>query len=137
MSEQRPLLTELTFPVKTYEIDFAGHVNNAIYIRWLEDLRLALLDRYLPLKPLMDSGTVPLVTETHIYYRQPIQLFDVVEGTMWMDRLDAVRVTLAATFTVNGEMRAEAHQRGAFVSMETGVPQRAPDALRRFWQSDS
>jgi acyl-CoA thioester hydrolase len=35
---------EQPLPIRTYDIDFAGIVSNIVFIRWLEDLRLALLD---------------------------------------------------------------------------------------------
>jgi len=41
---------EIAFTVHTYDIDFANIVSNIVYIRWLEGLRLAMLDRYLPLQ---------------------------------------------------------------------------------------
>ncbi len=133
----RHLLTELDYTVRTYDIDFAGHVSNQVYIRWLEDLRFALLEQYLPLKPLMDAGTVPLVTETRIKYRKPIQLFEAVHGVMWIEKLEAVRITLVAEITVDGEIRAEATQLGAFVRTVTGLPMRPPETLRRMITPDS
>ncbi|MBK7868256.1 MAG: hypothetical protein IPJ75_15420 [Ignavibacteriales bacterium] len=30
---------ELDFEVKTFDIDAGGHLNNIVYIRWLEELR--------------------------------------------------------------------------------------------------
>ena len=40
---------EQPLPIRTYDIDFAGIVSNIVFIRWLEDLRLALLDQTYPL----------------------------------------------------------------------------------------
>ena len=124
-----PLLTELDFTVKTYDIDFAGHVSNIVYIRWLEDLRFALLERYLPLNRLMEKGMVPLVVETTVRYRRPVNLFETVRGRMWMDSRSRVRVGLRAEFTVAGDVRVEAVQSGAFVDLTTGRPRRVPESL--------
>ncbi len=55
-NQQRPLEVELVLPVKTYDIDFAGIVSNIVYIRWLEDLRLEILDAYLPLQKMLEDG---------------------------------------------------------------------------------
>lgn len=33
MEATRPLLIEIDFPVHTYDIDFANHVSNIVYIR--------------------------------------------------------------------------------------------------------
>ncbi len=62
--DRRPLRVELLFQPKTYDIDFAGHVSNIMYIRWLEDLRMMVLDRYLPLNTLMERGVAPVVVRT-------------------------------------------------------------------------
>ena len=40
---------EQPLPIRTYDIDFAGIVSNIVFIRWLEDLRLGLLDQAYPL----------------------------------------------------------------------------------------
>ena len=69
-----PLFVELTFTVKTYDIDFAGHVSNIVYIRWLEDLRFALLEEYYPLADSMESGVAPVLTRTEIDYTSAIRL---------------------------------------------------------------
>ncbi len=39
----KPFLFQLPIKVMTYDIDFAQIVHNAVYIRWLEDLRTELL----------------------------------------------------------------------------------------------
>ena len=40
---------EQPLPIRTYDIDFAGIVSNIVFVRWLEDLRLGLLDQAYPL----------------------------------------------------------------------------------------
>ncbi len=54
------------FPVATYDIDFAGVLNNGVYIRWLEDLRLLFADRVLPLSEADKRGIVPTISRTEI-----------------------------------------------------------------------
>ena len=51
----------LAFPVKTYDVDFAGIVSNIVYVRWLEDLRLELLARTCPLARLVAEGIGPVL----------------------------------------------------------------------------
>ena len=46
----KDLLVTLPLNVRTYNIDFAGIVSNIVYIRWHEDLRLEMLDRYFPIQ---------------------------------------------------------------------------------------
>ena len=49
---------ELDLEIRTFEIDFAGHVSNIVYIQWLEIARTSLLDAVgLPIPQLVDEGT--------------------------------------------------------------------------------
>lgn len=130
----KPFLTELTIRVKTYDIDFVGHVNNAVYVRWLEDLRLELLDRYYPLSDMTAEGIVPIIINTNIHYRQGIVLDEeFVQARMWMQSLERATFMLDAEFVVNGEVRCTATQRGAFIDNKkmriVRIPQRMQDGM--------
>ena len=92
----RPLEVDLPFRVGTYDIDFAGVVSNIVYLRWLEDLRLKLLDEYLPLQGLIEQGCTPILASTQIQYLRPTRLFDRPHGRMWMSAATRVRWTLQA-----------------------------------------
>jgi len=127
--EQKPLLTSLNFVVQTYDIDFAGHVSNQVYIRWLEDLRLSLLNRSYPLENLMNDGILPVLMRTDIRYRRSIEMFEPVEGHIWIKSVGTAKVTLFAEIVSRGIVCAEATQIGAFLSRETGKPGRVPRRL--------
>lgn len=55
---------ELALPVRTYDIDFAGVVSNIVYVRWLEDLRLAIVDAYFPLTQQRNTYVVDVIGHT-------------------------------------------------------------------------
>jgi acyl-CoA thioester hydrolase len=129
--EQKPLYIQSMFQPKTYDIDFAGHVSNIVYIRWPEDLRLLLLDTYLPLSVLMERGIAPVVMRTAIEYRKPVKLFDRVMGSMWASSVENVKGILSAEFSVNGTVVASAEQVGLFVRLQGGRPVAFPDEFRR------
>jgi acyl-CoA thioester hydrolase len=129
-AEPRHLLVEMPIRIKTYDIDFVGHVNNIVYVRWLEDLRLHLLDTYFPLEPMRQGGIVPIIVNTNLHYRQGISLSDhEVLARMWVKEFGRATFQLEAEFTVGGEARCTAWQRGAFVSAETMKPVRVPKGL--------
>ena len=129
--ERKPLYVKKIFQPKTYDIDFAGHVSNIVYIRWLEDLRLLLLDTYLPLSILMERGIAPVVMRTTIDYRKPVKLFDIVEGAMWASSVENVKGILSAEFIVNGTVVAAADQTGLFVRLQGGRPVAFPDEFKQ------
>jgi len=126
-----PLFVEKDFEVKTYDIDFAGHVSNIVYIRWLEDLRFLLLREHLPLKPQMEAGYVPILVRTNIQYKRAIRLFEPVVGRMWIQSVGAARIIIAAQILVHDEVCADVVQEGVFAELESGRPLRVPAEFRK------
>lgn len=134
MSEDKSFYTELTIRVKTYDIDFVGHVNNAVYVKWLEDLRLELLDTHYPLEDMTAEGIVPIIINTNIHYKQGIVLDEKrVTARMWMNSLERATFHLEAEFLVGDQLRCSATQRGAFIDNEkmriVRIPQRMKDGM--------
>lgn len=124
------MLVEVPIRVKTYDVDWVGHVNNIVYIRWLEDLRLELLDTYFPLEPLRQQGIAPIIVNTNIHYRRGIVLSEhEVMGRMWVSEIGRAAFHLAAEFIVDGEIRCTASQRGTFVNQAKMRPIRIPQGF--------
>lgn len=129
-SDAKPMFVEVPIRVKTYDVDWIGHVNNIVYIRWLEDLRLELLDRYFPLEPLRQQGIVPIIVNSNIHYRRGIVLSEhEVIGRMWVSEIGRAAFYLAAEFSVDGDIRCTATQRGTFVTQEKMRPIRIPQGF--------
>ena len=134
-SEQiRPLEVELQLPVKTYDIDFAGIVSNIVYVRWLEDLRLEMLDRFLPLAEQLKNGIAPLILQTKIDYKQAIQMADRPIGKMWIESLESLRWIVSAEISSAGKTSAIAQQTGIFINLENKRPIRIPERLQQQYQ---
>lgn len=125
----RPVLVTLPLKVQTYDIDFARHVNNGVYVRWLEDLRMELLRVYYPLEKLMAQGTAPILHATHITYKRSIGLFDQPVGRMWCTELGRATLRLEAEICVGDTLCAHATQRGILLQIGTTKPVRIPDEL--------
>jgi acyl-CoA thioester hydrolase len=125
----RPFEIELSFPVRTYDIDFAGIVSNIVFIRWLEDLRLRMLEIHYPLEPVLARGHGPLLARTEIDYLRPVRFGSRVHGAMWLSGHGRARFDLEAEFEVAGEIVARARQRGCFVDYAKMRPVPLPDAL--------
>jgi acyl-CoA thioester hydrolase len=115
--------------VKPYDIDVVGIVSNIVYVRWMEDLRLAMLDAYLPLNQQMEEGYLPAIIKVEIDYKRPIQLHDELIGTMWLSNLDKLRYEVTAEFMCNGKLAAIGRQEGCFISLKTKRPVRPPAHL--------
>ncbi len=120
------------FPVATYDIDFAGVLNNGVYIRWLEDLRLLFADQILPLSEADKRGIVPTISRTEIDYLAPVQFPDTVEWRMGLLEHGRARFILWAEFRseARGVVTARAKQIGVFVYRSTLRPAPLPEEFR-------
>ena len=119
--------------IYTYQIDFAGHVSNIVYIQWMEVGRLKLLEAVgLPVHKIMDTaGVLPTLVETGIQYKKQLFLGEKVRIEVWLSQLKNVSAVMEFRFfNGKGELAATAWQRGLFVSMETRRPHRLSDENR-------
>lgn len=126
----RPLLIERPILVQPYDIDFAAHVNNAVYVRWLEDLRMDMLRAHCPMRPLMEEGLAPVVAATHIRYLKPLKLFDAPMGRMWCSEMGRATLVLEAEIVVGDAVHTTATQRAMMVNWRTEKAARVPLELR-------
>lgn len=129
MAEQRSVERDL--PIRTYDIDFAGIVSNLVYVRWLEDLRLAMMEEAYPIARALADDVAPILLETRIAYLRPVTIHDALRGRMWVTAMERVKWHLAAEFVAGGEIRARAEQSGLFIRLSTRRPIAPPLALRR------
>ncbi|MEL6929834.1 MAG: thioesterase family protein [Cyanobacteria bacterium J06600_6] len=131
--KKKPLEVNIDLKIQTYDIDFAGIVSNIVYIRWLEDLRLKMLDTYLPLNELMARECCPTVRSTAIEYKKALRLFDRPVGRMWMSKLGKVRCTLQAEIYLGDEIVTSATQTGFFLNLRKMRPVAIPEELKQMY----
>jgi acyl-CoA thioester hydrolase len=117
--------------VRTYDIDFAGVVNNIVYVRWLEDLRLEILSRYCPLNEQLNNGVAPVILQTKIDYKRPIKIADSPIGKMWIETMESLRWTVNAEIIVHDKIAALGQQVGIFVNLQNNKPIRMPAELKQ------
>ncbi len=127
---RRPLEIEAALRIKTYDIDFSGVVSNIVFVRWLEDLRLRMLDAHLPLQRQLDRGYVPILTRTEIEYHLPLTLGQSPRGRMWVSQVGRSRWEVQAEILHEEELVASATQTGVYVDLVTRKPVGLPDELR-------
>lgn len=72
----------IPFSVGTYDIDRARHVNNIVYIRWLEDLRNLFLRKYFDFDRKIEEGFYFVVVSTFIRYKRQLSLGDSPAGSV-------------------------------------------------------
>jgi YbgC/YbaW family acyl-CoA thioester hydrolase len=65
-------VTEAVLKVRTYECDAYGHVNNAVYLNYLEYGRMAVLEKAgFTLSQMKKSGVIIVVRRIEIDYKAP------------------------------------------------------------------
>ena len=123
---------EQKLPIRTYDIDFAGIVSNIVFIRWLEDLRLGLMDQAYPLIRALAEDVAPILLMTRISYRRPVTIGDSLIGRIWVAALGRVRWRLVAEFMVGAAVHVAAEQEGLFMRLSTRRPIAIPEPIRRW-----
>jgi acyl-CoA thioester hydrolase len=129
---------ELELPIRTYDIDFAGIVSNIVYVRWLEDLRLAMLAQHFrPLPEILLTGIAPVLIKTDINYKQQLTIHDQAIGKMWVEEMGRLRCIFAAEI-ISGDhesagLAAQAQQTVIFIDLSTRRPVRIPP---NFWAEE-
>src|SRR5260370_10261284 len=126
----RPRGGERDIVVKTYDVDFAGIVSNIVYIRWLEDLRLAMMEECYPLPRALAEDVAPILLETRISYARPLTIQDRPRGRIWARRMERIRWVLTAEFVSDEFAYATAEQTGLFIRLSTRRPIAIPQLLR-------
>lgn len=120
--------------ISTYDIDFADHVSNIVYFRWLEDMRLQVFEEFFPLRDFIENGLLPILTKSSIEYKKAINLFDKPVGHMWIAELRPASVVFQGEILVDGTITTTASHVGVFISSETLKPVRIPKVIQEKFQ---
>ncbi|MFC4293017.1 acyl-CoA thioesterase [Sphingorhabdus arenilitoris] len=72
----------LTFTAAPADIDELGHVNNAVWVRWIQDMATAHWDA--TASPVHIAAYIWMVTRHEIDYRGNIKLGEHVTGRTWI-----------------------------------------------------
>lgn len=112
--------------IYSYQIDFIGHVNNAVYIQWMEIGRTKLLEAVgMPTHEIVKQGFAPVLVETNITYKLPLYLSDRVLVEIWLSNLKNASATMQFRFHNSQQVLvAEGVQKGLFLNTKTMRPKR-------------
>jgi acyl-CoA thioester hydrolase len=130
---------KLTYHEKiyTYQIDYVGHVNNIIYIQWMENGRVRLMEAIgLPItKIATGEGIVPVLTETSFQYKNPFYLNNTVTVQSWISKLNNASAIIEFRFyNEKKELCATGRKKGLFINRATGRPSRLSTQLREAFE---
>ncbi len=127
-----PLTHSRTLRVRHYECDAYGHVNNANYVRYMQETAFdASAAAGYGIARYEAMGRIWLVRDTDIEYLQPLRYGDSVTITTWVADMRKVRSQRAYEFRNDAtqELAARAHTDWVFLDIATGRPAPIPEEL--------
>ena len=121
---------ELPIEIRPEDIDELGHVNNVVYVRWVQDAAVA---HWRSLASAADQAAVAWVVVRHeIDYRRAVGKGDAVVARTWVGR--ARRATFERFTEIvrrgNGEILAKARTLWCPIDAETGKHTRVSHEVR-------
>jgi acyl-CoA thioester hydrolase len=117
------------FPIEiaAADIDFMGHVNNAHYLRWVQDAVVSHWQRLAPADAVAEHLWVALKHE--ITYRRPAFLDDAVIATVVLEKVHGARAFYQTVIRRGEEVLAEVKSSWCCVNAQTHRPTRLKDAI--------
>ncbi|HET7460055.1 MAG TPA: acyl-CoA thioesterase [Longimicrobium sp.] len=127
---------QTAFPVLPGDVDGAGHVNNVVYLRWVQETAIAHWTATAPERVQRAIGWVVLRHE--IDYLRAALPGDTVRARTWVGREDGVRVERHTEIVRerDGAVLARARTLWCPLSTATGRPLRVTDELRTLFTSE-
>ncbi len=121
-------MQKISFELEVYSfhIDFIGHVNNTIYIQWMEIGRTKLLEAVgMPTQKIFQQGFAPVLVQTNITYKLPLYLGERVQVSTWISELkNASAIMQFCFYNEQKILAAQGWQKGLFVDKQTMRPRR-------------
>ena len=119
----------LTITASEADIDELGHVNNAVWVRWIQDIATAHWQAVAPVEH--QSAYIWVVTRHEIDYLRAVLPGETVTGRTWIpDAPRGARFDRAVEFTgEDGKVRVRARTTWAILDKASGRPLRVPAAV--------
>lgn len=125
-----PLIHSRTFRVRYYECDAYGHVNNANYLRYMQETAFdaSTAAGYSPAR-YAELDRQWLVRATDIEYLQPLRYGDSVEVKTWVIDFERLTSRRVYEFYRQDELVARAYTDWVYLQRSTGRPVAIPPEL--------
>jgi len=126
---------ETAISVRTYELDMLGHVNNAVYLNWLEQARLAAMEACgYPVRTLA-QGWLTNIVRVEVDFRQAVFYGDELLVTTELESVGRTSFTLGGEILRLPEREVVASARSVLVWLDPrGRPTPVPPELARRWK---
>lgn len=127
------MTTTKTFTAAPEDIDELGHVNNAVWVRWIQDV--ALGHWYAQALPEHVEAYIWVVVRHEIDYRGNLKVGESVEGRTWIpEPPTGAKFNRHVAFVKDGKTLVEAKTTWAIIDKKTQRILRVPkDVTARFF----
>jgi len=120
---------EAHLPVNWNDLDPVQHVNNAVYLNYIEECGMQVIAAHgWPISRMLAEGFAIFIRQHQIQYRQPAFLDDELVISTWVSNVR--RSTATRHYVIHrssdGTQLATVHSLGVWVDIETGKPIRIP-----------
>ena len=113
--------------IKPADIDFMGHVNNSVYLNWVQD---AVVDHWRRLAPADAVASKLWVALRHeITYRKPAFLDDDVIATVLLEKVQGARAFYETIIKRGEDVLAEVKSSWCCLDAETLRPSRLANSV--------
>lgn len=131
MTRQYPLLAEKSIVMRWGDMDAIGHLNNAVYFRYLEQIRIDWLEEMgYPITP---TGIGPVIAHTACHFKREITYPNTVSVSIELEHLGRSSLKLRHRFFC-GTDRDTVYALGevtlVWVDYQQGKSVPIPDAIR-------
>jgi len=118
--------------IPSYAIDENGHVNNVVYVQWMQDIAV---EHYASLGGIEAQGldATWVVREHKVEYLLPAFANENIEVRTWVENIRRVRSLRKYEFIrqFDGKVLVKGETDWVFVDVKTGAPKAVPEAVSK------
>ncbi len=113
-------------------IDGNGHVNNVVYVEWIQEIATAHASTWGVDDLMAEDGAAWFARKHTIEYLRPVFLGDEIDAHTWISTVERVKSQRRYQFLRNGEVVAQGSTDWVYVDSSSGRPKRIPEMMKEF-----
>ena len=113
-------------------IDGNGHVNNVVYVEWMQEVATEHASTWAVDQLMDEQGTAWFARKHVIEYLKPVFLGDEIFAETWIANAERVKSLRKYRFFRNGELVAQGETDWVYVDSASGRPKRIPALMKDF-----
>lgn len=124
------MLIETTIPLRWRDLDAYNHVNNSVFLTFLEQARIEWFETLD--EPWMDDHSAPVVASATLNFKRPIAYPAQVAVELFTDKLGTSSVVIGHRIVAaDGTVHCDGQVVAVWVDRQTGKPTPLPPGVRR------